>query len=70
MNKHRRRIYGEELMIKLKLLRNEWESTEKIKQEENEISRRERLKTIEAEISVLRLMQSQNPATCLSPSQP
>ena len=69
MNKKQRRARAADLLVKLESLRDEWEkeaSAEQIGPQDKEKSRRERLKTIEAEIAVVRLMQSEgsinNPA--------
>jgi len=63
MNKKHRRARAANLLVKLESLRDEWEkeaSAKEIEPQENEKSRRERLKTIEAEIAVVRLMQSED----------
>lgn len=63
MNKKQRRARAADLLVKLESLRDEWEkeaSAEQIGPQDKEKSRRERLKTIEAEIAVVRLMQSED----------
>jgi hypothetical protein len=64
MNKAQRRAHAATLVAELKALREEWKTSEKEEVHETpkmaEASRRERLKTIEAEAAMLRLMQSED----------
>ena len=62
MKKSERQAHAALILAKLEALRDEWHvSTENLqpKEKDVEISRRERLKTLEAETSLLRLMQSE-----------
>jgi len=64
MNKVERRARAKRLLDKLEALRNEWEETSKSGAASagtaQDVARRERLKTIEAEAALLRLMQSED----------
>lgn len=64
MNKAERRACAKQLLDKLETLRDEWEQTSKSGAASagtaNDVARRERLKIIEAEAALLRLMQSED----------